>query len=87
MSKKPLNSVDLALSAVELIKSAALVFGVLILEWARAKQRQAEKAQAVAEANEKTTKELARVDAVSSKKLARDIIAEHLARSRANREK
>lgn len=87
MPKKPVNSVDLALSAVELIKSAALVFGVLILEWARTKQRQAEKRQAVAESNEKTAKEIAHVDAVSSKKLARDIIAEHLANSRKNREK
>lgn len=38
---KPLSTVDLLLSALGLIKSGALVFGLLMLEWGRKKEAQA----------------------------------------------
>jgi len=46
---KPLDTVSLVLSLVEFFKGAAIVMGMTIIEWARAKQAHAEDKQAVAE--------------------------------------
>ena len=46
--KKAVSTVDLALSAVSLLKSFALIFGVVLIEWARKKQKLAENQAAVA---------------------------------------
>lgn len=38
---KPISTVDLLLSALGLLKSGALIFGVLMLEWSRKREAQA----------------------------------------------
>lgn len=50
-AKRAVSSVDLALSAVGLLKSLALIFGVVLIEYARKKQKLAENAAAVSKSN------------------------------------
>ena len=54
-AKKALSAVDLTLSAIGLLKSFALIFGVVFIEWARARQKLAENKTAVAETDLKVT--------------------------------
>lgn len=46
---KPTDSIQLIIELVGFFKSAAIVLGMTIIEWARAKQAHAEDKQAVAE--------------------------------------
>lgn len=75
---KPLSTVDLALSAVGLIKSAALIFGVVLIEWARSRQRLAEGKQAQAESHLVIAKEQGALDAKASTMSSRERIDEFL---------
>lgn len=40
--KKPLATIELAAAAVSLVKTAAVIFTMMLLEWARLAQRKAE---------------------------------------------
>jgi len=50
-TKKAVSTVELALSAVGIFKSLALLFGMAIIEWARAQQKLAENQADVARAD------------------------------------
>ena len=47
--KKPLATLELAAAAISLVKTAAVVFVMMMLEWARLKERKAEVALGAAE--------------------------------------
>lgn len=49
--KKTLNTVDLLMQALGLIKTGAIIFGMMLIEWARAKQKIAENKKSIAETN------------------------------------
>lgn len=77
-AKKAVNTVDLALSAIGLFKSFALVFGVVLIEWARAKQKLAENKTAVAEADLGSKVKQGEIEGAANAKGADKVIDEFL---------
>lgn len=63
---KPIDTISLAISLVDFFKSAAIVLGMTIIEWARAKQAHAEDRQAVAESDLKIEKAKNEIDKTNS---------------------
>jgi hypothetical protein len=51
---KPIDTVSLVMGLMDFFKGAAIVMGMTIIEWARAKQAHAEDKQAVAESELKS---------------------------------
>lgn len=76
--KKAVSTVDLAVQAVGLIKSAALIFAMVLIEWARARQKLAENKQAVAETELEVHKEKGKIDEKNSQKSPGDIVDDFL---------
>lgn len=75
---KPTSTIDLTLTAIDLFKSAALVFVMVIIEWARAKQKFAENKAAVADVNLAVAKAQGEIDAEAARKDPVTIVDEFL---------
>jgi len=77
-AKKALSAVDLTLSAIGLLKSFALIFGVVFIQWARARQKLAENKTAVAETDLKVTLAAAEIQRKADAKDPDAIISDFL---------
>lgn len=77
--KKPVDTIELAGSAIGLLKNLGMIFAMVLIEWARARQRLAENKQAVAEAQTTAEQKKGEIDAKNSGKSPADIIDDFLA--------
>ena len=77
-AKKAVSTVDLALSAVGLLKGLALIFGVVLVEWARKKQKLAENQAAVSQSNLSVKVEQDAIQKANNEKTSSEIIDDFL---------
>ena len=75
---KPVDTIKLAMSLIDFFKSAAIVLGMTVIEWAKAKQAHAEDQQAVAESELKTVKEQHAIEKAYINHKPHDIVREYL---------
>jgi hypothetical protein len=78
--KKPLDTIELATATLGLLKSFGIVFAMVLIEWARARQRLAEGKQAVAESELSISTAKGVIDEQNRDKSSHAIVAEYLAK-------
>ena len=76
---KPLSTIDLVLSALSLIKSGALVFGLFMLEWSRKREAQAKLEAKAAKSDLAVEKTTNAIDKQDSGKSSESIVDDFLA--------
>lgn len=76
--KKPINTLELATAAVSLAKTAAVVFVMMMLEWARLRERKAVLAASKSENDLEIAKATAKLEGAKEGKSAKDQVDEYL---------
>jgi len=76
---KPISTIDLALSALGLLKSGALVFFMLLLEWSRKREAQAKLETKAAKTDLAVEKKSNELENEARGKSSSDVVADFLA--------
>lgn len=79
-AKKAVSTVDLALSAIGILKTGAVIFVMMMLEWSKLRERKAELATAKAENDLEVEKVKAAIQAVAGDTSAKANVADYLAK-------
>ena len=77
-AKKALSSLELLTAAIGLIKSGALIFGMVLIDWAIRRQKLAENKQAVAESELEVYKQKEKIQGEANSKHPSSIVDEYL---------